>query len=161
MHLWLLSHYFFVSDCKFKIGISHWFFCAKWKKYFKCVQMIVGKMIKIIKRPHAPLHFVLEAKRATQILLGRMRKSLDFVLLRRIWIKYWTTFLHSRITPLWNMSETPVKTFSIPWSFGHISQWCYTWMEEDGPVLYPYSSQKNGTEAVWRWCQFFCWTIPS
>ena len=70
-------------------------FCAGRRKYFKCVQMIAGKMIKIIKRP--PLHFVLEAKRATQILLGRMRKSLDFVPLRRIWINYWTIFHHSRI----------------------------------------------------------------
>ena len=46
-----------------------------------------------------PLHFVLEAKGATQILLGRMRKSLDFVPLRRIWINYWTIFLRSRIIP--------------------------------------------------------------
>ena len=70
-------------------------FCAGRRKYFKCVQMIAGKMIKIIKRP--PLHFVLEAKRLTQILLGRMTKSLDFVPLRRIWINYWTIFHHSRI----------------------------------------------------------------
>ena len=101
MHLCLLSHYFFLRDCKFKISVPCWFFCAEWRKYFKFVEMIAGKMIKIIKRP--PLHFVLEAKRATQILLGRMRKSLDFVPLRRIWINYWTIFLHSHVIPLWNM----------------------------------------------------------
>ena len=91
MHLCLLSHSFFsvLVIARLKLAsLVDFFFVHSEMCTDDCGQNDQNNKA-------TALHFVLEAKRATYILLERMRKSLDFVPRRRIWINYWTIFLHS------------------------------------------------------------------